>query len=94
MSAGYLSWNVTAFLSTEELACLYLIAAARHDTGSGNTIRLAWRDILKACEYGQLSMETDINSEGLSRRLREHGASAPVIRRVTKALLMYGAIAA
>ena len=94
MSAGYLSWNVTAFLNTEELACLYLIAATRHDTGSGNTIRLAWRDILIACEYGQLSMETDTNSVGLSRLLRKHGASDLATRRITKALLMYGAIAA
>ena len=94
MCDAYPRWDVTKFLNSDELACLYLKAAADDDTGSGDTIRLAWRDIQEAHYGGRLSINTATNSEGLIRLLKKHGVGDVAIRKITRALLMYGAIAA
>ena len=92
MSSVYPKWSVVSYLTTEELASLYLKAAADDDTGSGDTIRLAWRDIQRAHSRGHLATGMPTCSEGLSRVLRKHGLGDVTIRRITKALLMYRAI--
>ena len=85
-------FSVISFINTEELACLYLKAAADGDTGSGDTIRLAWRDVKKAHCKGYLATDLPTRSEELSRVFRKHSLGDTTIRKITKALLLYRAI--
>ena len=88
MRDEYPRWDVTEFLITEERACLYLQAAAEDDTGRGDTIRLAWRDVQEAHEAGKISINVAMSAEELSRILGSHGIADVVIRKITGALLM------
>lgn len=88
MGNEYPRWDIIEFLNSEERVCLYLQAAALDDTGRGDTIRLAWRDVQEAYDAGRISINMAINSEELSQILRNHGVSDAVIRKITSALLM------
>lgn len=85
-------WSVISFINTEELACLYLKAAADDDTGSGDTIRLAWRDVQQAQSKGYLPTNMPTYFQELARILRKHGLGDITIRKITKALLLHRAI--
>ena len=87
MPGSYPRWDVTEFLNTEERVCLYLKAAADDDTGSGDTIRLAWRDVMNARGQGRVSIEIASNLAGLTRLLEEHGVENLTTRKITRALL-------
>ena len=88
MCNEYPIWDMTKILNADERACLYLKAAAEFDTGNGDTIRLAWKDIQQAYEAGKLSLNMAMSIEELSQVLRNHGISYAVIRKITSVLLM------
>jgi len=88
MGNEYPRWDIIEFLNSEERVCLYLQAAAEDDTGRGDTIRLAWRDVREAQEAGKIPINMATSAEELSLILGSHGISDPVIRKITSALLM------
>lgn len=88
MSDEYPRWDITKILNTDERACLYLKAAAHFDTGNGDTIRLAWRDIQEAHDAGKLSLSMEMSGEELSEVLRNHGLDDALIGKITSTLLM------
>ena len=88
MCDEYPGWDITKILSNDERACLYLKAAAQFDTGNGDTLRLAWRDIQQAHDSGRISINMAMSAEELSRIFTDHGIEDALISRITSALLM------
>ncbi len=88
MGDEYPRWDITKILNTDERACLYLKAAAHFDTGNGDTIRLAWRDIQEAHDAGRLSLSMEMSGEELSKVLTNHGIDDSLIGKITGALLL------
>ena len=87
MCDKYPRWDVAEFLNTEEKACLYLKAAFDDDTGNGDTLRLAWRDIQRAHESGRISMSVFMDCGVLTRTLSKYGVCDAAIRKVADASL-------
>ena len=79
---------LSSFSTRRRGVCLYLQAAAEDDTGRGDTIRLAWRDVQEAHEAGKISINMAMSAEELSQIMGSHGISDAVIRKITSALLM------
>ena len=88
MCNEYPRWDVTEILNTDERACLYLKAAAQFDTGNGDTLRLAWRDIQDAHDAGKISLNLAMSVEELSEIFTHHGIDDVLIGKITSALLM------
>ena len=88
MCDEYPGWDITKILNTDERACLYLKAAAQFDTGNGDTLRLAWRDIQDAHDAGKISLNMAMSAEELSETLTHYGIDDALIGKITSALLM------
>jgi DNA-binding phage protein len=85
MCDKYPRWDISEFLNTEEKACLYLKAALDDDTGNGDTIRLAWKDIQRAHEAGRVSINVFMDAEILAHTLAKYGLCESAIRKIASA---------
>ena len=90
MCDDYPRWDIREILNNDERACLYLKAAGQFDTGNGDTLRLAWRDVQESHDAGRISINMAMSAKELSEILTSHGIEDALIRKITSVLLMGG----